>query len=202
MPKILSANRSKVLIDGEPMEGLQDISFVTDRPTTDIAAIDAANRIGASVVPINPDLRAAELEYMIGHSEPALIISIPGRIDDLRAAVAASGLEAAVIAVHDEIPAPRSDAVVATLTPDGEAREAAVLYTSGTTGQPKGCVLSNRYFLGMGDWYRDLGGIVSLTDEGERMITPLPVFHMNAQSSSSSGEPQTCAGSRTSVLPV
>lgn len=46
MPKILSANRSKVLIDGEPMEGLQDISFVTDRPTTDIAAIGEAERIG------------------------------------------------------------------------------------------------------------------------------------------------------------
>lgn len=46
MPKILSANRSKVLIDGEPLEGLQDISFVTDRPTTDIAAIGEAERIG------------------------------------------------------------------------------------------------------------------------------------------------------------
>ncbi|WP_342078162.1 hypothetical protein [Yoonia sp. SS1-5] len=46
MPKILSANRSKVLIDGEPMEGLQDISFVTDRPTADIAAIGEAERIG------------------------------------------------------------------------------------------------------------------------------------------------------------
>ena len=46
MPKILSANRSKVLIDGEPVEGLQDISFVTDRPTQDIAAIGEAERIG------------------------------------------------------------------------------------------------------------------------------------------------------------
>ena len=36
----------KVLIDGEPMEGLQDISFVTDRPTTDIAAIGEAERGG------------------------------------------------------------------------------------------------------------------------------------------------------------
>lgn len=46
MPRILSANRSKVLIDGEPVEGLQDISFATDRPTTDIAAIGEAERIG------------------------------------------------------------------------------------------------------------------------------------------------------------
>ncbi|MEM7212433.1 MAG: hypothetical protein AAF479_11160 [Pseudomonadota bacterium] len=46
MPKILSANRSKVLIDGEPVEGLQDISFVTDRPTADVHAIGEAERIG------------------------------------------------------------------------------------------------------------------------------------------------------------
>lgn len=46
MPKILSANRSKVLIDGEPVEGLQDISYVTDRPTMDVHAIGGAERIG------------------------------------------------------------------------------------------------------------------------------------------------------------
>ncbi|MEM0987417.1 MAG: hypothetical protein AAGK00_00950 [Pseudomonadota bacterium] len=46
MPRILSANRSKVLIDGEPVEGLQDISFVTDRPTADVHAIGEAERIG------------------------------------------------------------------------------------------------------------------------------------------------------------
>ena len=43
----------------------------------------ALNRLRASVVPINPDLRASELEYLIGHAEPALIITIPGRIDAL-----------------------------------------------------------------------------------------------------------------------
>lgn len=46
MPKILSANRSKVLIDGETVEGLQDISYVTDKPTEDVAAIGEAERIG------------------------------------------------------------------------------------------------------------------------------------------------------------
>jgi acyl-CoA synthetase (AMP-forming)/AMP-acid ligase II len=55
-----------------------------------------------------------------------------------------------------------------------------VLYTSGTTGNPKGCVLANEYFLEVGRWYSTLGGIVALTSDGERMITPLPIFHMNA----------------------
>jgi acyl-CoA synthetase (AMP-forming)/AMP-acid ligase II len=36
----------------------------------------ALNRIGASVVPVNPDLRHSELTYMAGHSEPSLIIGL------------------------------------------------------------------------------------------------------------------------------
>ena len=44
-------------------------------------------------------------------------------------------------------PAPKADAPI---TRDSEC---ALLYTSGTTGRPKGCVLSNDYFLLAGEWY-------------------------------------------------
>ncbi|KIN64265.1 AMP-binding protein [Sulfitobacter noctilucicola] len=146
----------------------------------------ALNKLGISVVPINPDLRAAELEYMIGHAEPALIIAIPARQEELRQAAKAANIALAVVGVEDTPPPPRSDAQVAEPLM-GADREAAVLYTSGTTGQPKGCVLPNTYFLHAGDWYRDLGGIATLSEGGERMITPLPIFHMNAMACSFMG---------------
>lgn len=139
----------------------------------------ALNKLGASVVPINPDLRAAELEYLIGHARPALVISIPERMDELRRSAAAAGVELGVVAPDERLAAPRADAVAADPNA-GHAREAAVLYTSGTTGKPKGCVLPNLYYLLAGDWYATVGGIATLRKDGERMLTPLPIFHMNA----------------------
>ena len=158
--------------------GMRVALLLENRPSYFISWL-ALNKIGASVVPINPDLRAAELEYLIGHSEPALIIAIESRHAELKAAAETTGVELSVVVPSMLLPSPRANAVVAR-EQSGEAREAAILYTSGTTGKPKGCILANAYFLLAGRWYAQLGGIADLQEDGERMITPLPIFHMNA----------------------
>lgn len=158
--------------------GMRVALLLENRPVFFISWL-ALNKIGASVVPINPDLRVTELEYLIGHSEPALIIATDARHAELKSAAETAGVEVAVIEPATAIPSPRANAVVASAQVGG-AREAAILYTSGTTGKPKGCVLANTYFLLAGRWYADVEGIVNLQENGERMITPLPIFHMNA----------------------
>ncbi len=112
----------------------------------------ALNSLGVAVVPLNPDYQRAELEYVIAHSEAALVVDAAAleRFEPARA------------------PAP------------GNADECALLYTSGTTGKPKGCLLSNSYFLNVGRRYVDEGGLCALRQGEERLITPLPLFHMNA----------------------
>ena len=51
----------------------------------------AANGVGASVVPISMEMRAAELEYLLRHSELCLAVTLPAREDDLQAAARARG---------------------------------------------------------------------------------------------------------------
>lgn len=130
----------------------------------------ALNALGCSVVPVNPDLRRAEIAYLIEHSEPAAAVAIPARQDDLAAAGAVFG--------PDDSPIPPAG------PPSAAPAEAAMLYTSGTTGNPKGCVLTNAYFTCSGDWYATAGGLCAISEDHERMITPLPVFHMNAMACS------------------
>ncbi|MGY3590433.1 acyl-CoA synthetase (AMP-forming)/AMP-acid ligase II [Bradyrhizobium sp. USDA 4341] len=138
----------------------------------------ALNALGVSVVPINPDLRVSELEYIIAHSEMNAAFVLAKRRDEVETAARQAGRPIPVATNGGEIPAPFGGARPANAG-DGLS-ECALLYTSGTTGQPKGCVLTNTYFLYSGDWYRDVGGLIDLRGDGERMITPLPLFHMNA----------------------
>lgn len=145
----------------------------------------ALNRLGVSVVPINPDLRAAEIEYMIGHSEMVAAVVIPARRADLENAATAAGRSVALIDADGE-PAPLLPTPARPASPDADT-ECALLYTSGTTGRPKGCVLANEYFFVCGDWYAQTGGMIALRPNCERMITPLPLFHMNAMACSAMG---------------
>ncbi len=139
----------------------------------------ALNGLGVSVVPINVEMRSAELEYLIDHSEIALAVVLSSRVDAMRAAVAAAGARTQVVDMGvTSFPAPAWPAPAS--SQPGLVTECALLYTSGTTGRPKGCQLSNDYFLRTGDWYTSLGGDCPVRPDEERILTPLPQNHVNA----------------------
>ena len=141
----------------------------------------ALNALGVSVVPVNPYYRSAELAYLLDHSDCILAVAVPERVGDLSAAAAAVGRPLPVVGANDPLPEapapPRRDG-------PGPASECALMYTSGTTGRPKGCMLSNAYYAGVGHWYVDQGGLAAVEHGRERLLTPLPLFHMNAMACS------------------
>jgi acyl-CoA synthetase (AMP-forming)/AMP-acid ligase II len=141
----------------------------------------ALNALGVGIVPINPDYRHDEMLYQMEHSEAELAVTIESRVADLEAVARDRAKPLPVVAaerVPSSLPnpgrAPRSGQ-------PGLDTETSLLYTSGTTGRPKGCVLTNLYYLNAGAWYRDLGGLFRIEHGRERILNPLPLFHMNAQ---------------------
>ena len=139
----------------------------------------ALNQLGSSVVPVNSGFLPGEIAYVINHSDASLVQCLPCYREKVQAALAGQDRSIPIADTESMTQLPPSNFETATGTPDRDT-EAAVLYTSGTTGTPKGCMLNNEYFTCMGKWYADIDGYCQLTYGKERMLTPLPLVHMNA----------------------
>jgi acyl-CoA synthetase (AMP-forming)/AMP-acid ligase II len=133
----------------------------------------ALNSLGVAIHPLNPELQATDLAYQFAVVEPDLAIALPEHHRLIRAAHSTLPL------ITPDEPPPRCARASAGGEASGEDA-CAFLFTSGTTGRPKCCVLSNEYFLGVGRWYVSQGGMATLQDGAEILLTPLPMFHMNA----------------------
>jgi acyl-CoA synthetase (AMP-forming)/AMP-acid ligase II len=139
----------------------------------------ALNTLGVSAVPINSDYRASEIAYLLENAEVDLALVAGDRHAQLADGMSASS-HAAPVTIFDELsglPAPKR---AARNDPVNAASEASVLYTSGTTGRPKGCLLSQGYELASGAWYATRGALASFRPAGERIYNPLPVYHCNS----------------------
>ena len=145
----------------------------------------ALNAIGVSVVPLNPDWGSAEIQYVLEHSGAVLAVTeakLREGLQDvaMRLAQPTAVVDLALAGLAQNNRHPSEGELRA---PNAET-ECALLYTSGTTGRPKGCVLPNEYFLCCGEWYRRIGGLCELHPGRDCLITPLPMHHMNAMACS------------------
>jgi crotonobetaine/carnitine-CoA ligase len=139
----------------------------------------ALNALGCWVVPLNPDFRQDDFAYILGHSEADLIVTLASHVSNLDAAVNTIGRRIPIVdVVNFQAILPPASRSAKTSLP-GRNSESVLMYTSGTTGMPKGCIITNEYFFFAAERYLGAGGTMKIEHGAERLYNPLPLFYAN-----------------------
>jgi len=125
-------------------KGDRVILFLPNIPEVCISQL-AVLKIGAIVVPVNPSLTPQELSYIINHSEALTIITWAGLLETVHTAKALSSVKPSVIVVGEDLPEDSipfancyADDDTFPMVHQPDDATAVIMYTSGTTGNPKG----------------------------------------------------------------
>jgi acetyl-CoA synthetase len=109
-----------------------------------VLAMLACFRMGAVAMPCNPQLRRKDLEVRVSTANPKLCIGEEELLGELPDGVPAMTMADVVDALDEDSPQ-ETPADLVELDPDDPA---VIIFTSGTTGHPKGVVYPQRYLTG------------------------------------------------------
>ncbi|SFB13189.1 crotonobetaine/carnitine-CoA ligase [Amycolatopsis marina] len=146
----------------------------------------ALSKLGAVEVPVNPALVGQSLSHLLADAAPKAVIVAPGHREAVEAALSADSSPIIIQAGPEGGPAPESgdvptlDEMLAdestVLATDPSVRAnmpASIMYTSGTTGLPKGALLPHHHNYRIA---QRSAGAFGLTGE-DTLISILPQFH-------------------------
>lgn len=138
-----------------------------------IAAYLATLQLGALYLPLNTAYTDVELQYFIDDADPRVVLVDPSRAS--RTGALSPAITVLTLDGNGHGTLLQSDERLKKAQPVEASDEAAILYTSGTTGRSKGAVLTHENLasncLALLDAWE--------FDEKDRLIHALPIFHIH-----------------------
>ena len=148
------------------MLGRRRVAVLAEPRIETAVAIVGALRAGVAAIPVNPRSGTAELAHILADADPEALLIAPGAA----APHAFAGRDVVTVGANG----PRHTPPPASAPPDPEA-PALIVYTSGTTGPPKGAVLPHRAIASNLD---ALAQAWAWTDR-DVVAHALPLFHVH-----------------------
>lgn len=163
-----------------------------DWPLTWLGIVKA----GAVMVPVNRYYKSADAGFLFSHAGVAAIVTSDALAPIVRAAISEAGMDPAPLILSvdgdadgnaggDVDGAGRNFRAAVQAAPEtprgreiGESSVANIQYTSGTTGEPKGCMLPNGWFTGFA---RRVQGTDFAMREGDIVLTAQPYYYVDPQ---------------------
>jgi acyl-CoA synthetase (AMP-forming)/AMP-acid ligase II len=122
------------------------VAMLLSNRTEFVTVLLATLRLNAIVVPMGTRLQTPEIAYIVNHSGAKLLVHdeelaarVPPRVE--------MGALLGCVAVGSDIDALESGGAAPAAVPTAEESVAAIMYTSGTTGRPKGAMLTQLNFV-------------------------------------------------------
>ena len=135
---------------------------------------------GFVVAPLNLQVQPSQLIYVLEHSDTQVVFYSQDHKERLLEAVAKVDREIRLIEIDNNVEniIPELEDLSGVSLPEiSEEDEALLLYTSGTTGVPKGVILSNKNMVAGGE-YTALAHELTPDD---RALCSLPLYHINGE---------------------
>ena len=144
------------------------------------AAVFLGTMYGGFVsVPLNLVSQASQLEYVLEHSDTRLVFTDAEHAEAIAARVKAVGRPIEIIVIDVDAPSLfLEERLPTTRVPAVDANVPALLmYTSGTTGRPKGCLLTQKNVISGGRFVQEAHQL----GPSDRVLSSLPLYHINGQ---------------------